>query len=439
MSKLKCNSCNIVVNELLTFIDIKIQVMDNESLIRLCRTSFSVSEIDEAKSLLFESVHTDKRKISRRSDGKAERDLQDIITVLKEVDPDKIPLFVARELHKLPPVTFDHIDVTRLLKDLLVLREDLTKLKAECVTKQELQEAMQCSQKEATDYLQYPLSQQEYRPINVNLKRGAFRDSFQLDSGPIGLINVDKTLNKSSEETVPTQKNTSTPIVQSENKKCNQHRICNINEGSLINSQQNTGRLSSSASKRRSQRRLAGSGVGETGLTYESLDGDSSVPCKSLLQNVNKHSVDSVPVQKTFASVVNNDKPWQPEKPQQGWIENQRNKLRNRFIGMTGRASNGLGKFKAAEVKVPLLVYNVDKEATGEDIKNYIFNKTGEVISLYKLRTKREKSYDSYKIFIAETKLPLFLDDKMWPSNIKFRLFINLRESAYAQRKQNQT
>lgn len=384
-------------------------------------------------------MHTDKRKISRRRDGKAERDLQDIITVLKEVDPDKIPLFVARELHKLPPVTFDHIDVTRLLKDLLVLREELTKLKSECVTKQELQEALQCTRKDATDHLQYSLSQQDYRPINVNLKRGGFRDSFQLDSGPIGLINVDKTLNKSSEETVPTQKITSTPIVQTENKKCSQHRICNINEGSSINSKQNTAQLSSSTSNRSSQRRLAESGGGETGLTDESLSNDSSVPCKSSLQNVNKHSVDSVPVQNTFASLVNNGKPWQPEKPQQGWIEIQRKKYRNRFIGMTGRASNGSGKFKAAEVKVPLLVYNVDKEATEKDIKNYVFSKTGAVISLYKLRMQREKSYDSYKIFIDKTKLPLFLNDKMWPSGIKFRLFINLRESGYAQRKQNQT
>lgn len=42
--------------------------MDNESLIRLCRTSFTTREIEDAKSLLFESVRTDKRKISRRSD-----------------------------------------------------------------------------------------------------------------------------------------------------------------------------------------------------------------------------------------------------------------------------------------------------------------------------------------------------------------------------------
>lgn len=106
---------------------------------------------------------------------------------------------------------------------------------------------------------------------------------------------------------------------------------------------------------------------------------------------------------------------------------------------MTGRDSNGSGRFKAAEVKVPLLVCNVDKEATEEDIKSYVFSKTGAVISLYKLRMQREKSYDSYKIFIDKTKLPLFLNDKMWPSGIKFRLFINLRESGYAQRKQNQT
>ncbi|RVE52249.1 hypothetical protein evm_003039 [Chilo suppressalis] len=36
-----------------------------------------------------------------------------------------VPTFVAKELHKLPPVTFDHVDVTRLLKDINLLKANL--------------------------------------------------------------------------------------------------------------------------------------------------------------------------------------------------------------------------------------------------------------------------------------------------------------------------
>ncbi|KAF9419275.1 hypothetical protein HW555_004202 [Spodoptera exigua] len=51
----KCNQCNLVVSELLAFIQNKIDVMNEESLVKLCMSSFSSEEIESAKSLLFES------------------------------------------------------------------------------------------------------------------------------------------------------------------------------------------------------------------------------------------------------------------------------------------------------------------------------------------------------------------------------------------------
>ncbi|PZC72878.1 hypothetical protein B5X24_HaOG210403 [Helicoverpa armigera] len=59
---------------------------------------------------------------SRRRDG-TQKSVQDIITLFKETDPDDVPEFVAKDLHKLPPVTFDHVDVTRLLKDITLLKQ----------------------------------------------------------------------------------------------------------------------------------------------------------------------------------------------------------------------------------------------------------------------------------------------------------------------------
>lgn len=40
-------------------------------------------------------------------------------------DPELIPIFVAWELNKWPPFTFDHIDVTQLLRDILILKTDI--------------------------------------------------------------------------------------------------------------------------------------------------------------------------------------------------------------------------------------------------------------------------------------------------------------------------
>lgn len=102
-NRVKCATCNIVIDELLAYIHNKLSVIDEESLKRICVSAFTSSEISKSKSLLFESLAADQRKIIRKRKGKEERNIDDIICVLKSVDPDKIPIFVARELEKLPP------------------------------------------------------------------------------------------------------------------------------------------------------------------------------------------------------------------------------------------------------------------------------------------------------------------------------------------------
>lgn len=138
MNTLKCVNCNVVICEVLAFIRNKIDVMDNESLIRICISAFSEEDIDCAKKLLFSSVKTKLKLISRRKQKK-EKDLEDMLMVLKTAEPDQLPIFVAYNLEKLPPVCFDHVDVTKLLKDLVLLREDINHIKENYVTKQELE------------------------------------------------------------------------------------------------------------------------------------------------------------------------------------------------------------------------------------------------------------------------------------------------------------
>lgn len=103
---LKCNVCNIVIDEMFSYIQNKISVSDEETLVRICTSSFTSEEIKISKTLLFESLPTSQRKIVRKNKRKEERDLEDIINVLKTVDPDFVPLFVAHQLEKLPPILF---------------------------------------------------------------------------------------------------------------------------------------------------------------------------------------------------------------------------------------------------------------------------------------------------------------------------------------------
>jgi hypothetical protein len=125
---------------LLICIQYKQNVMDNESLIKVRDSSFTEREIASAKTLLFESVQTTQRLISRRNDGKKRRNIEDIISFFKEQEPDSIPVFVARDLLKLPPISIDHIDAVSLLKDVIKLRNDLQSLKENCVTVEQFQQ-----------------------------------------------------------------------------------------------------------------------------------------------------------------------------------------------------------------------------------------------------------------------------------------------------------
>ncbi|XP_075990284.1 uncharacterized protein LOC142985928 [Anticarsia gemmatalis] len=114
----------LIANELLAFLQQKLDVMDEVSAIQICASNFSEEDIAAAKLLLFTTLNKRDKMVSRRRDG-TKKSIQDIITLLKETDPDDVPTFVAKELHKLPPVTFDHVDVTSLLKDIVSLKASL--------------------------------------------------------------------------------------------------------------------------------------------------------------------------------------------------------------------------------------------------------------------------------------------------------------------------
>lgn len=178
VNTLKCVNCNLVICEVLAFIQNKLDVMDNESLIRICVSAFSDEDIVAAKKLLFSSLKTKHKFVSRRKQKK-EKDLEDMLTVLKTAEPDQLPVFVAYNLEKLPPVCFDHIDVTKLLKDLVSLQEEIKQIKVNYVTKEDLEN----KQKKDRMSVNSPLS---YINSNINIRRGGYL----LDSGPFGLSHV---------------------------------------------------------------------------------------------------------------------------------------------------------------------------------------------------------------------------------------------------------
>ncbi|CAG9122649.1 unnamed protein product [Plutella xylostella] len=131
-------SNKVIINEFLTFVQNKIDKLDELSVVQICATNFNDSEVEHGKSVLYENISDSGRCILRKGDDKTKKNLKDVIKLFKDTHPDRQPIFVAQDLNKLPPVTFDYIDVTRLLKDLVTMKTELQNLRNDCVSKSEI-------------------------------------------------------------------------------------------------------------------------------------------------------------------------------------------------------------------------------------------------------------------------------------------------------------
>ncbi|CAB3227968.1 unnamed protein product [Arctia plantaginis] len=137
---LKCNVCNIVIDELLAYIQNKISVSDEETIVKICASTFTSEQIEKSNKLLLESLPAELRKSNRKGKGKENRILTDIISILKGTDIELLPVFVARELEKLPPLTVDHLDVSKLLKVLALVQAEVRLIKESYVTRSQIED-----------------------------------------------------------------------------------------------------------------------------------------------------------------------------------------------------------------------------------------------------------------------------------------------------------
>ena len=126
-----------IVNEILCFIVNKWGRIDIETLIKLC-CNCNEKDIQEAKELLFELIHdeNDTTRFKERRDGKGSKsevksakNIRDICQLLEEKGDVDLPLFVALDLSKLPPITFESIDVIALLRKIEKLESTVDMLK----------------------------------------------------------------------------------------------------------------------------------------------------------------------------------------------------------------------------------------------------------------------------------------------------------------------
>lgn len=125
-----------IINEMLCFVTNKFNVLDPNFLIKLCKEKYKPKEIEKAKQLVFDLLTSEddptkfkKRNHSKTSDDKPTKDINDIFQLLQEKGTKQWPQFVALDLSKLPPISFDSMDVSVLLTTLQRVYADVEMLR----------------------------------------------------------------------------------------------------------------------------------------------------------------------------------------------------------------------------------------------------------------------------------------------------------------------
>lgn len=371
----------------------KVSIADEETLVRICVSAFSNEQIQKSEKLLFDSVTTDLRRTLRKGKGKEQRALLDIISFFKVTDPDELPVFVARDLHKLPPITFDHLDVSKLLKDLTLIQTEVNIIKTSYVTAEQLDEIKKDYSKPTNVTSVSP----PFSAAKINLKRGAYRDS-----GPIGLSHLDDSLFTSH---------------LGENARTTESEH-NLRYRSIIDKGQCEGNTVPNVCDIQTT-----SGCGD--------EDRSAVRDESSMQVIVAEPIEAnEPCGRSDDCVAKNDSYAQTLKSSKEWtiVENIGRRTKNLFQGKTGMVEvDTYEKFRAADKKIPMFITNVDKNTLESDIIDYIQRKTHESIQLEKISMKRQCDHNAFKFLVSQYKMHLYLDEKLWPKGVIFRLFINFK------------
>ena len=116
---------NIVVNELLCYMQNKIQSETRDDIVQVCEDHYSSEAIVMAKNLFFDTAPTKEAKTTRKGANKNKNNLRDIYQEMLTMDPSNPITFVAANIMDLPPIEDISIQGKQLLKEMDSLRSQI--------------------------------------------------------------------------------------------------------------------------------------------------------------------------------------------------------------------------------------------------------------------------------------------------------------------------
>ncbi|CAH0402151.1 unnamed protein product [Chilo suppressalis] len=369
------SSDQLIANELLAFIQNAIDTKDEVSILQICKSNFKEDEVCSGKALLFRFVGKADKMPSRRRDG-TEKSVQDIITLLKETDPDDVPTFVAKELHKLPPVTFDRVDVTRLLKDINFLKATL----ADVVNKLEDANNNIGELRAQVDLLSNnACASRSPEASNVNTRRGAQNASVgSIESAPASASPAAATASDAS-------------------------------------------RLAAAA---------------RPSVTPETSRACTSTPQRAYAAAAASRPVDAVPncerrskqqTEKSSKLSIQRATPAASQKrisDEKGFIKVERKKRKPIRRNLCGAAPTGPNHLlRPAIPPTPLYVSRLHYSTKEEEIVEYLRIKTNFSLRVARLESRHNVNFNSFVVRVPTEHQATFMKEDFWPKGVVFRRF----------------
>lgn len=123
------NGKTLVEDELLNFLVVKMKTLSQEDIILLTVNHFGSEWIENSKKALFDLCpNTTQRFVTHKGPQKDANNVKSCLKVLNEAG-ENIPRFVSHNLDELPPITYNSIDVSCMLRTLERVSADISSLK----------------------------------------------------------------------------------------------------------------------------------------------------------------------------------------------------------------------------------------------------------------------------------------------------------------------
>jgi len=118
-----------VRNELLCYLQNKMDVMPQQVLIRMASSFYQTKEIEDAKKILYDCEMVVERNIKRQGPSKDTANVEDMLGVMHKTV--NLPTFVAADLAKMPPPDINSMDFSLILAGFQEMRKEMLTMKEE--------------------------------------------------------------------------------------------------------------------------------------------------------------------------------------------------------------------------------------------------------------------------------------------------------------------